>query len=125
MSKGNGATNAPWYVGLGGHATQFTKTEASRFARELLTSDEYRDKLRDRIAKGTLSPAVEIMLWQYGFGKPPETVELVDNRQDMSQLSIEAMRHIAEQAVVELREAEEVESAVDDLAKRQTPTRVM
>lgn len=125
MAKPNGSSNAPWYVGLGGTSTQFTKTEASRFARELLTSDDYRDKLRDRISKGTLSPAVEIMLWQYGFGKPPETVEIIDNRGDMSNMSIEAMRHMAEAAVTALREAEEVECAVEDLAKKQTPTRVM
>jgi hypothetical protein len=117
-------TTKPWYVGFGGTSTAFTKTEASRFARDLLQSDEYRASLQERIKNKSLSPAVEVMLWHYGFGKPPETVEIIDNR-DTSQLTPSAMREMAEIAVNDLREAEEVEAAVEDLARRQTPSRVM
>lgn len=113
----------PWYVGFGGgtSAAQFAKTEASRFARDLLNSEEYRASLRDRIKSKTLSPAVEVMLWHYGYGKPPETVEITDNRGDVSQMTPEQQRELAEHAVQMLREADEVDMAVAELQHKQAP----
>lgn len=113
----------PWYVGFGGGASaqQFAKTEASRFARDLLNSEDYRSSLRERIKNKTLSPAVEVMLWHYGYGKPPETVEITSGLGDLSQMSQDQQRELAEQAVQMLREADEIDMAVAELEMKQSP----
>lgn len=113
----------PWYVGFGGgtSAAQFAKTEASRFARDLLNSEEYRSSLRERIKNKTLSPAVEVMLWHYGYGKPPETVEITSHVGDISQMTPDQQRDLAEQAVQMLREADGVDMAIAELEHKQAP----
>jgi len=45
------------------------------FCRGILTSREYRQSIRDRIALGNLPPAVELRLYDYAYGKPPDKVE--------------------------------------------------
>ena len=51
-------------------------TEVKEMARRLLNDPEYQGQLRERLIKGTLPPAVETMLWAYGYGKPKETLEV-------------------------------------------------
>ena len=50
--------------------------EVKELARRLVLEPEYQQKLRQRLLKGTLPPAVESMLWFYAFGKPKDTVEV-------------------------------------------------
>ena len=42
---------------------------------ELVDDPEYRRRLGARLRAGTLSPALECMLWYYAKGKPKEAIE--------------------------------------------------
>ena len=57
--------------GLPNKATQ----EIKEFAREFLTSNEYRSSLKKRILEGR-ALQLEIMLAHYGFGVPKKTIQL-------------------------------------------------
>lgn len=74
---------------FGGKMAGEWKTEASRFAREIITSSEYMKNLIIRAEAGILPPAVEIMLWNYSFGKPLDRTELTvkDETPDYSNYS--------------------------------------
>ena len=50
--------------------------EVKELARRLVLEPEYQQKLRHRLLKGTLPPAVESLLWHYAFGKPKDTLDL-------------------------------------------------
>jgi hypothetical protein len=45
------------------------------FCKGVLTSPEYRQSVLNRITLGTLPPAVEIRMYDYAYGKPPDRVE--------------------------------------------------
>lgn len=49
---------------------------AQALARQILSSPKYVDNLKKRAEAGKLKPAVEVMLWHYAAGKPPDKVEL-------------------------------------------------
>lgn len=104
---------APWYAG-GANAgvTQYSRAEAQSFCRGLLSSNTYRDSLKERLEKGTLPPAIEAMLWGYAFGKPQESVDITV-REDLSALTTEQLAERAEQALQTLREAKALEDAID------------
>lgn len=106
------AQTAPWYVGSGG-ATSFTRHEAQRFARNIVTSDVYRVTLQDRIATKTLAPAIEQMLWHYAFGKPVEQVQVtVTQGEDLSTLSADDLLARADALRAQLLEAAAEEAAI-------------
>ncbi len=44
--------------------------------RALIESKAYRAFFKTRLEAGTLPPAVEVMTWHYGYGKPKESLEL-------------------------------------------------
>jgi hypothetical protein len=50
--------------------------EAKELARELVENPAYRSRLKARLLKGKLAPAMETMLWHYAYGKPKETHEV-------------------------------------------------
>jgi hypothetical protein len=50
--------------------------EVKELSRRLVLDPEYQQKLKQRLLKGTLTPAVEVLLWHYAFGKPKDTVDL-------------------------------------------------
>lgn len=50
--------------------------EAKEACAKLVDDPAYRAKLRERLLRGKLAPAVETMLWHYAHGKPKETVSL-------------------------------------------------
>ena len=50
--------------------------EVKELVRKLVLDPEYQAKLKQRLLKGTLPPAVETQLWHYGFGKPKDTLDL-------------------------------------------------
>lgn len=103
---------APWALGPGG-VTNFTRHQGQTFARQLLTSQTYRDELQKKIASGTLPPAVEIMLWAYAYGKPPEHIHLSVSPEDLSALSVSELLQRAEALRAQLEEAEEIAKAID------------
>ena len=53
--------------------------EAKEACAELVDDPEYRRDLAQRLRAGTLSPAVETMLWYYAKGKPKEEVQAAQN----------------------------------------------
>lgn len=48
--------------------------EVREMATRLIGDPEYLERLRERLLAGTAG-AVEIMLWHYAYGKPPDRVE--------------------------------------------------
>jgi hypothetical protein len=57
---------------------KITRKVISEFAREILSSEEYRASLLRRIFLDELPPAVELLLYHYAHGKPVEKVEVKD-----------------------------------------------
>ena len=53
-----------------------TTVEVSEIATRLIEDPEYLHRLRERLLAGTAG-AVEVMLWHYAFGKPPNRIETV------------------------------------------------
>lgn len=105
------AGSQPWSM-VGG-ATNFTKSEAQRFARQMLQSQTYRDDLERRLLSGTLAPAIETMLWHYAYGKPIEQINLnVSQQEDLSQLSVQELFDRAKKLSDALEEAQQLEAAL-------------
>jgi hypothetical protein len=50
--------------------------EAREFCASIVDDVEYQTTVRRRAIEGTLSPAVECMLWYYAKGKPKESVDV-------------------------------------------------
>ena len=48
---------------------------AQAIAQKLLTSPNYVAGLKERLESGKCQPGVEVAVWHYAFGKPPETIE--------------------------------------------------
>lgn len=49
--------------------------EVRRISKKLLNDPKYQESLKKRLLEGRLQPGVEVMLWYFAFGKPPETIE--------------------------------------------------
>lgn len=75
--------------------------EAREMATGLIDDAEYLQRLRDRLLAGTAG-AVEVMLWHYAYGKPPDRIETVP--QPLAELSDEELRQrlVAALSVVSL-----------------------
>lgn len=81
-----------------------TSRQAREFAQMLVSSPAYRFSLIARIKAGTLPPAIETMIWHYAFGKPKETIELVDDREkDFSSTTTQDLAKRAELLAIVLR----------------------
>lgn len=103
---------APWSIKSSG-ATLFTRGEAQKFARDLLSSKTYRDSVEDRIAQKTLPPAIEAMLWHYAYGKPVEQVNVnVTQGEDLSTLGIEDLQKRLEEMLDTAKEAAALNDAI-------------
>jgi hypothetical protein len=64
--------------------------EARSFCASVVDDVVYQNRLRRRALAGTLSPALECMLWHYAKGKPTDTVKILD----ISKLSTETLQRI-------------------------------
>lgn len=51
-------------------------TSISAWARQILLSPEYRRSIQNRLILGELPPALELRMYDYGFGKPPDRLEV-------------------------------------------------
>lgn len=89
------------------------KQEAKDFAREVLSSEEYRRNLQARANAGTLSPQMEVLLWSWAFGPVPKQVEVRHVADDLSALTTAQLLERAEEAVAMLREADALEAAIN------------
>lgn len=104
--------NMPWYVGHNG-ATNFTRHEAQKLARNIVESQDYRDSLTRRIKSDTLPPAVECMLWHYAYGKPIEQVNLnVTQHEDLSALGLDELFLRARELAQQIDEAQQLANAI-------------
>ena len=54
---------------------------ASKIARELVEDPLYRLDLQRRLLDGKLASNIEVMLWQYAYGKPVDVIEVKDERE--------------------------------------------
>lgn len=104
---------APWYAGgQNSGVTELTRREAQSFCKTILTSDTYRNQLKEKAEKGNLHPSIEAMLWHYAFGKPAEEVN-VNVSEDLSQLSTEQLGERVQVAMQALREKKQLEEAIE------------
>lgn len=104
---------APWYAGgQNAGTTELTRREAQSFCRTILTSSSYRDKLKAKAESGDLHPSIEVMLWHYAFGKPAEEVT-IRTPDDLSQLTIDQLRERVELSLQALRQAKQLEDAIE------------
>jgi hypothetical protein len=49
--------------------------EVQSLCAKLLSDKSYTAKLAERLRRGKLAPAVEVLLWHYAYGKPKESFE--------------------------------------------------
>jgi hypothetical protein len=71
------------------------RVTAKSFALEILTSQEYRQSIHNRIILGDLPPQLECLLYHYAYGKPVERVEVTDVPFDHDDLTIEQLEERA------------------------------
>ena len=113
----------PWYTGAG--ATNLSRHEAQRFARSIIESPAYRKSLEERAANGGLPAAVEVALWHYAYGKPPETI-IVNPTEELETLSTATLSHRAKSILDRIEKAQntlqQTEAALDSVP---TTTQVM
>jgi hypothetical protein len=64
--------------------------EAKAACAELVDDPIYREKLKARLMKGKLAPALESMLWHYAKGKPKEQI-VISADKTLAQLIAEAL----------------------------------
>jgi hypothetical protein len=103
----------PFYS-LKGGATALTRGEGQAFARSILNSQAYRDDLKLRASQGKLAPAVEVMLWHYGYGKPVEQVNInvTPGTEDLASLPIDELHRRALELERYLAEAVQLAEAI-------------
>ena len=53
-----------------------TDREVKRISLRLIRDKEYQRVLREKLQNCTLHPSVQVMLWQYAFGKVKEEIEV-------------------------------------------------
>lgn len=56
-----------------------TTHEVRDIAQRLVGDETYLKALGKRLCTGDVPPQVEVMLWQYGWGKPPEQPIVIDH----------------------------------------------
>jgi len=57
------------------HLDDYPELTVRDFCRGVLESREYRQSVKDRVALGTLPPAVECKMYDYAYGKPVDRIE--------------------------------------------------
>ena len=50
--------------------------EVRGFCQRLIADPEYRRTLESRLCAGTLPPALEALIWNYAYGKPPASLDV-------------------------------------------------
>lgn len=49
--------------------------DVREFAQKFIDDEDYRESLRRRVLRGA-APHMEVLIWHYRFGKPPDKVEM-------------------------------------------------
>ena len=71
----------PPYYGPGRPKGSLNKRtlEAKAFARQLVSSPTYLQKLQAAFENRTVDTSIEAMVWHYAYGKPKESIEIQYN----------------------------------------------
>lgn len=94
-----------------------TLAEAQKVARDIICDADYQMALKARAAAGRLPPAVETMLWAYGYGKPAEHIDINTNIRDLRTKPLEDLASEAEQLAARIRESKSARQlAMDAIA---------
>lgn len=98
----------------GGHNA--TKSEAARFASEIVESPEYRESLMRRVRSDRLPPAVETLLLHYRYGKPVDRKEHTypEGVPNYADLSVTQLTERAEELHKQLLEARQMVEKLDE-----------
>ena len=91
--------------------------EAREAARLILESPEYRHSLQARAANGTLPAAIEVMLWHYRYGKPPDKIEIEVREEDLSKLSPEELAARASAIASDMAELQSLTNQLENLPR--------
>jgi hypothetical protein len=98
-------------------APRSTKLSRKEYAREILSSQEYRQSLMNLIVLGELPPGLHVLLHHYAYGKPTDYVEVKDTTNRLEGLTPEQLEQramlLAERAR-QLRKAQAPPVAPDD-----------
>jgi hypothetical protein len=94
-------------------------SEVRAIARALVEDRAYRRALQERLRDGTAAPAVEVMLWNYAYGKPKD--ELALTLDIMIQQQLANLRQLGVSTGEEEALLLEAGSVVDGVLVRSTP----
>jgi hypothetical protein len=87
--------------------------EAKQLVAQLVNDVAYQHKLRDDFRRRKVPPAVEVLIWNYHLGKPPQTIEM-NGTLEMSARIEEERRIFAQLDITDLEQlARESQSLVD------------
>jgi hypothetical protein len=65
--------------------------------RDVLEDEDYLKRLKDRLKFGALPAALEVRLWEYVYGKPPDKIEIKDDRSKLDKMTTEELvNHLEE-----------------------------
>ena len=56
-------------------AVNLATRDVKRIAQQLVTRTRYVKQLEKKLDDGTLHPSIQVLLWQFAYGKPKETIE--------------------------------------------------
>lgn len=96
-------------------AKKITRKAISEFARDILSTEEYRASLLRRIFLDELPPAIEALLYHYAHGKPVEKLEVKDTTIAIENLTAEQCEERAMFLVEYARKMRESEGTEDAL----------
>lgn len=79
--------------------------DAQAFAVGVLESQDYKTQFIARVKTGTLPPALEMMLYHYAYGKPPDRLELTSLTEDadLTGMTDEELATHAQQVLDDIR----------------------
>ena len=100
----------PWHSD-GTLSSPAARREANSFCRDVLTSEQYRKRLRARAVAGDLPAAVETMLWDRAYGKVTDRIE-VKRVDELGGKSLVELREETKRIQQELDEIERIEKAI-------------
>jgi hypothetical protein len=90
-----------------------SRLSAKQFAKQVLSSREYRSSLMRRVVTDTLPAAVEIRLYDYAYGKPVERHEVKDTTEDPLWDAADVVLHKRLQYLADLVSARQLAKTVD------------
>lgn len=85
-----------------------------QFCQGIIESPDYRAALMAQILLGELPPAVHVLLYHYGYGKPVEHVKIEDVTGALENQSVEQLEHRALVLAATARQLREQQQPADN-----------